>query len=724
MVPKHGSRNKSTSKPQRVGAVKFTEDEKFCEHPMDAFEDILDALDEFLDIGTSRKAAVGTSYSDGPKPYLLPRDNSHRGPTSNDTRRVNPRQVPRAKSRPFRKARKGENGQLPRLWLPPSDDDTGAERLTKTGVYLQSTSKKTHHLARIISARASSTTHGDTCIRQGNKLLVDVLDDGPFDIMLRCREQPSSRAHERTTTASYTSETALNDGLDPEAGRRRKFVDFVEKKDAEGDLTGCVSASAGVFRISHPSTGFVHYGYTWDIAGAKEHQLRLLREGIHPHRGLSTVLRGQDSPTARRRRKEREIRFEVVNRMPLPPRFHASDFEQTLREACSRELAVRRSWLLVLVVRHFRRRCFFPAFQRILAVCRNLAEVEAKAAVEAQRTWRGYLGRAAARLERKRQDLERTTRLAVAVWVQARHRGRKGRLRSAKELTDTIIAAEEAELSRSSTAAAEATTKVQRWLRSSSRRHREATAKRGGDAVAGYDESETAYVDPQVPVDGATGISGPLSASELMVTKDFCSTDNLCSRQSIPDEHCLPLQSQIQDGSKARNKGKEGHWAPSLAEGTPESPSAGLGEKTCHNPTSKGPAALPTGATTDTTLGLSIRPIEKTEVGTDKVLGASQLVLEEAALFTSARTIQVLWRGFIVSLRARKRRRLAAVLRRKREGKWRQQRAVVGKQVAVGWDDRRELEGGLRRHGFDENNDGRSPLVDIQVTRLAHPAVL
>lgn len=716
-----GSRDKSTGKLRRAGTANFTENKNLCEHPMDVFEDVLDALDEFLDIDTSGR---GPSYSNDPNPYLLPCMDTHRGPTSKDTSRINLRQITRAKGMPLRK---GENGQLPRLRLYPSDDDsTSTRRLTKKARgNLQLTSKKTHYM---VSARLSSTTHDDTFLRQGNRLLVDGMGDSPFDLMLRCRQQPSLRDHEGTTAPSYTSETTLHDNLEPKAVRRQKLVKSVEKNDTEGDLTGCVSALAGIFRVWHPSTGFVHYGYTWDILGAKDHQLRLLKEGTHPHRGLSNVLRGQHSPTARRRRKEREIRFEVVHRMPLPPRFQASEFEQTLREACSRELTARRSWLLVRMVRHVRRKYFFPAFQHILAVGRHLAEIEAKAAVDAQRTWKGYRGRATARLERKEQDLDRSKRLAVAVWVQAGHRARKERLRAAKELTNTVIAAEEAELSRSSTAAAEAATKVQRWLRSSLRWHREATAKRGGDAVAGYVASGTAYVDPEVPVEDATtgvswaqgtvtGISGPISASEFIVTKDLRNTDNLCSRQSKTDEHCPPPQFQTQEGGEAHEKGKEEHWAPPFAEEMPESSS----EKTCHNPTSKGSAALSTGAVT---LGLPIGQSDKTKVGTDRTLNASQLVLEETALFTSARAIQAFWRGFIVRLMIRKRRRVAAALRKKREGKWRQQRAVVGKHVAVGWDDRRELEGGLRRRGFDENKDGRSPLVDIQVAHLVLPSVL
>lgn len=700
---RQGSQDKSTRKPQRVGAANITENKKLCEDPMDVFEDVLDALDKFLDIGTSGR---GASYSDDPKPYLLPCMHTHRGSTGKDTSRINPRQVTRAKSMPLRK---GENGQLPRLRLNPSDDDiTSAGRLTKAGGSLPSKSKKTHYM---ISSRVSTTTHDDTCLRQGNKLLVDVFDDGSFDRKLSCRQQPSSKAHEGTTAPTYTGETTLHDELGPKVDTRRKLVNSVKENDTEGDLTGCVSASAGVFRVWHPSTGFVHYGYTWDIFGAKEHQLRLLREGTHPHRGLSNVLRGQHSPTARWRRKEREIRFEVVHRMPLPSRFHASEFEQTLREACSRELTARRSGLLVLMMRHIRRKYVFPAFQHILAVCRHLAEIEAIAAVDAQRTWRGYLGRTTARLERKEQDLTRWKRFVVAVWIQARHRARKISLRE-----NTVIVAE-------------AATKVQRWLRSSLRWHQEATAKCGGDIVAGYVVSGTAYyVDPEIPVKDTTtdvsraqgtvtGISGPTSASELMVTKDLRSTDNLCSRQSITDEHCPPLQFETREGGKAHDKGKEEHWTSLLAEGVLESSS----EETYHNPTSKGSTARSTGATT---LGLPIRHTEKTNLGTDKALNASQLVLEETALFTSARAIQACWRGFIVRLMARKRRRVAAALRKKREGKWQQQRTVVGKQVAVGWDDRQELEGGLRRRGVDENKDVRSPLVDIQVAHLALPSVL
>lgn len=62
---------------------------------------------------------------------------------------------------------------------------------------------------------------------------------------------------------------------------------------------------------------------------------------------------------------------------------------------------------------------------------------------------------------------------------------------------------------------------------------------------------------------------------------------------------------------------------------------------------------------------------------------ASRLVLESDPDFTAATAIQAAWKGFLVRLLVRKKRRAAVILREKREGKWRQQRAVVGKQVSL-----------------------------------------
>lgn len=95
---------------------------------------------------------------------------------------------------------------------------------------------------------------------------------------------------------------------------------------------------------------------------------------------------------------------------------------------------------------------------------------------------------------------------------------------------------------------------------------------------------------------------------------------------------------------------------------------------------------------------------------------ASRLVLEADPSFTAITTIQAAWRGFVERLGIRKRRRAAAALRRKREGKWRQQRGVVGKQVSVGWDERRGLEDG----GVDEDGEtrvgGKASCIAIQVS--------
>lgn len=131
------------------------------------------------------------------------------------------------------------------------------------------------------------------------------LDDGPFDVMLRSKH----------TTEWMTSKQRRNiDNVeiadDPEYSNG--FV-VVGSKNSGGDHSdtaleeivtpncsssfGAASPPAGIFRISDPDTGFVHYGYSWDLSGAKAEQLLKLEQDTveiasdrgHPHKGLSSV---------------------------------------------------------------------------------------------------------------------------------------------------------------------------------------------------------------------------------------------------------------------------------------------------------------------------------------------------------------------------------------------------------------------------------------------------
>lgn len=711
-------------------------------HPMDAFEDLLVSFDSFIassDDTTTSKTRDGTQGY--PRPHTHDA-NSNRVATRMDpiTTRIPPLNVTDDTSE--------IQSRLPRLHHspPPVPGATDTSKTTKA-CHTQSINRKPK--ASLASATASPVCWHSRRLEHDS--VAEDLDVDPLDLMLRCKGQrgrpemhglswkldtSGTGATPRTSTLEGPEGVALTTGMDSFSG-----------------------VTAGVFRLSHPGTGFVYYGYSWDITAAKADQLRLLRRRdnethCHPHRGLSAVTRGQRLDGGKS--KDGRILFNVVRRVPLPPRFRASDFEQTMRETCAQELELRRTCLLVAMARQYQRKHTAPAFRRMLADYRQRVKARTTAAAtEIQRSWRGFRVRAMARLKRK-QDQERVAAAAaVAVWVQARHRAIKSRHRTAE--LRSINTAKAVALAKCLSGAAAVT--IQRWSRSSSIRYRKAEAAACSyNMMAGTINSDgllagSQAMDTMLAGTVARGPSRPISPSEVWIARNLSSTDTEASLFASDsqdedvriDKSRSPLGlSQQNDrntpcGHRIRQRpssSREARNPPATLRGDdPLKIMSPNGRQRQKRPSTGGPSrnfsGVPflreeapkfgeetsprTSPLDNDVQAVNSRSLPVVPAAPD----ASRLILEGNPLFTAATTIQAAWRGFVARLGIRKRRRAEVALRKKREGKWRQQRGVVGKQVGVGWDKRRELEG-----GDGGARDVHLSCVDIQVIRVVLPTFL
>ncbi|CAM9115968.1 unnamed protein product [Ectocarpus sp. 13 AM-2016] len=514
---------------------------------------------------------------------------------------------------------------------------------------------------------------------------------------------------------------------------------------------GSSAAIAGVLRLTHAATGYVHYGYSWDIGGAKAEQLRRLRlesgessssnsNDLHPHRGLSAIVCGhkennlgsRDYLEGNTRKKlrgsaeaaMRPIRFEVVRRVSLPTRFRAVDFDNYLREACQQELLDRRAHLLVLVARKYKIKHVGPAFRRMLDTCRREGEDEmVAAAAEIQRTWRGLHSRDLARRAREKRDRDRveTKRERVgtilATWAQAKHRGNLGRRRACSLRGEKIAGAAARERQTSANAAVV----IHRWIRSVIRRRKEAAAAADKaildallEAIRWEEERRDSPPTDETPQRNIRGPPRPISASEARVAKDSCDADTEVSLSGASERNSdVPPDTAVQERTPGRSNSQQeqkyrrpsssrrGPDVPLHENGKPRQEPRSRGQREGKRPSSASRSTQKTGDSTS---------VERARPDTPELPDASQLVLEGDPKFTSATAIQAAWRGFFARLGIRKRRRAAAALKRKREGKWRKQRGVVGKRVAVAWDERRDLEEG----GEGGGAGGKAYCTEIQ----------
>lgn len=615
------------------------------------------------------------------------------------------------------------------------------------------------------------------------------LDDDPFDLMLWSKAKARSR---RGKLFRLEGECACVAPEDSDGGGEFSHNEFGAKRAWSMATDDVSRTAAGVFRVSHDSTGFVHYDYTWDIAGAKAGQLRKLRsktrDNPHPHRGLSSLTRGTQQtgssmrnlggkgPKASRRPPpdEEGFRFEVIRRIPLPSMFRARGFERELRDACAQELSDRRAYLLVRMAQHYRCEHVGAAFRRIKTVCQEQTDHEMNAAVtEIQRTWMGCRGRASARLQREqliRKRIKVKANIAgaiVAIWAQARHRGKSGRR--------TASAAVLQRNSETSTRKGfEGASVLQKSFRPALQTVRKSTAVGVCEDVHErvtqpiddprniedqHDSDTTNAKAAQLPASPGRGPARPQSSSAtrrntLSSELEAFLMSEASSGSGVPAEPAEIRSSDITSAGGQMQAYAHDELNGGMRQERRQRPSSsrrhrnslllsevlvvrnkkrlstgdGAGRHSVakeqaewrsivrqHNAASTD-SELPVGGATDPVCATGKRD-PRDYFGPD-IPDASRLVLEDDPQFVAASAIQAVWRGYIARLALRKRRRAAVALRRKREGKWRQQRGVVGKQKAVGWDERREMEDGAGVEGSNAGVQGvrGSTCVDIQAS--------
>lgn len=688
-------------------------------HPMDDFDDLLDAFDGF--IGSANMTGADLPVTS----YALPQ-------TFGNSRPLKTPVNPISRDMPDQFTKGCDNTLLPRLHSP-----------FLAGYTAHSLPRFTAKLRHGISYDDNAQTFAASppiyinpmppCVER--RPCRDILHEDPLNLMLRSKYRGKSKLKGSNLVRNMTEPLLFE--LEGTEMARQDDLSF--SRGGPTSLGGGSVTEAGIFRISHPGAGIVYYGSSWDIAGAKEDQLRQLRcrndseVGVHPHKGLSAVVQGKTTddqgaggtPKEIKRWDEGSIHFEVVRRIPLPTRFRASDFEEMLREACTRELWLRQVGLLVRMARQYQRKKCGPAFRHILTVCRLQAYAEINAAVvQVQSVWRGLRGRFTAQLKQEMQgEMYLRSRQAnvsaiVALWTQARYRGHAGRRKVGEEKKVMKLLAKRKRLP-----GGPATTL---WQRSSSQREgKAANVHANGKEIKGdpseeiqSEEDETISSD-DVPIAGnllagiVRGPPRPISASEVRVAEHLCGPDtgtlpseeSNCSALEHPtwgksrrpsDEHQLSQRPSLFREARASSNKMEGVGAPINGEGSTDM-------KIKYNKSDD---------FTGDASSFDIRPLS---TFTPAAPDASRLVFDGDPLSASATTIQAGWRGFISRLEGRKRRRVAAALRRKREGKWRQQRGVIGKQVPVGWDERRGLQEGFEGYDGGRRPRGGAPCIDIQV---------
>lgn len=739
-------------------------------HPLGAFDDLLEAFDDYID-----GRLYSSSMSEGSPPVPF-------NPSTDSVRLIN-----------SPGGHDGDNcNRLPRLHSSPSAQQgapgLAPESRSSTKIFQRTTTE----------ARAAAHPPFTPAAPMPNPSLAEsetpayCLDDNPFDLMLRSKDV--GRVSSPYLSGETTASTPFV-GFEAAVDTKKAGLDLTElgTKFAEnmGKFPDRAGATAGVFRLSHRDSGFIHYGYSWDLRGVKAEQLRRLtrdhRAGsagfCHPHKGLSALVQNQQERRLKMtggvtgnstRQRSDCIFFEVVREISLPSRFRANEFDDMLSHECSRALSDRRSRCLVLTARRYRLKRCDSVLRHFRNVCRQEAEdEEMAAAVEIQRIWRGSCGRTSACEEHERRETRRLQSererlgLAIAVWGQVRCRGRAGR-RLASEIRRKQ-ANERMEAQRFSAAAA-----IQAAWGSYRKCRREtpsSNAVKEQDPIivrelSGVDEDESAAA----PLAGQTaspltsdvrGPPRPVTPSEIRVAsqQDAYNSDetslSLAASDQTPPSTPQPQQQMIDSRRTAASAGATRQCGADVGNTKRRRPSSSrrirvpfdaetvdTAQLRCRRESSvsmrkqrpsSGGAFHSTGSAggDDSFRGVnppwSARSRRRPVVGNVGCLNmdgggtcspardASLLVLEGRPSFTAATTIQAGWRGFVVRLARRKKRRADVVLRRKREGKWRQQRGVVGKQVSVGWDDRRELE---QENGvlLKEHGGGRSACVDIQVT--------
>lgn len=306
----------------------------------------------------------------------------------------------------------------------------------------------------------------------------------------------------------------------------------------------------------------------------------------------------------------------------------------------------------------------------------------------------------------------------MATWAQAKHRGNLGRQRACSLREEKIAEA----AARKEQASANAAVAIQRWIRAVFRRRKEAAAAADKaaldallEAISLEEERRDSPPAGETPQRNVRGPPRPISASEARVAIDPCDADTDVSLSGSSErDSCVPPDTAVQERTPGRSNSQQQHKhrRPSSSRrgsdvllhdnGKPRQEPRSSSQREGKRPSSAPRSTQKTG---------DRKSVETARPATPELPDASRLVLEGDPKFTSATAIQAAWRGFVARLGIRKRRRAAAALRRKREGKWRKQRGVVGKRVAVAWDERRDLEEG----GEGGGSGGKASCTEIQV---------
>lgn len=686
--------------------------EPYVRHPMDDFDDLVKAFDEFID---GRKDETG----------IVDRGQ----PDKND--KINKRDAtavdPYARQPAPRATLDDDGGRLPRLYSRSSRSSVDPSRSHK---------RQRTHVKRHRPSHAQPTKEFSPISRQPPPLEQERIIQGlqycdPIELMLRSKVDRRPNLEGLVVRPELAIQPSQND-LDEAAAA----IDH-----------GYSKAVAGVFRLTHTGTGFVHYGYTWDIAGAKADQFRRLRMACsndtncnnnsapHPHRGLSTIVRRQQEQSRCVERPGSEgtratsfhapsddemlqLRFEVVREVPLPTRFRVSDFEETLRYACEEELLDRRAHLLMLAARRYKRNHVGSAFARMLIACRSDGDDEkCAAAAEVQRVWRGFHVRDSARRTRETEYRDRVAiegarvRAILAAWGQTRHRGNMGRRRACGVRDEREEAA-----TRRKQALVSAAVTIQEWVRFLYKRRKKAEAAADKAAVdsllqAIRLEQETKGLPPK----GATlrGSMRPINTTDAIQAPLERSSDwSAATPTGNTGDTIAPGNSS---GRKSRRRPSSSRERRTRSITRSRGDNNDDPQEIQHPRSLRRPASAPRPnqmAGTSRPARDSVSVPTSTRFVPAVITDASRLVLEGDHHFTAATAIQATWRGFMARLGIRKHRRAAAALSRKREGKWRQQRGVVGKRVSVAWDERR----GLEKAGSHGNGrEGAVSCIEIQV---------
>lgn len=303
----------------RDTALDATSEAPDREHPMAAFDNLLEAFEAYIE--GRGPGLIASSTSSGTRqqervtsPQQQPQDHVKRKRRmlghdrhANGKRRSTSRFIASMASLARTNAGGGGDTHLPRLRSNNHiADPVFAQRSTNNKMFRSRSLEEA--LAVDLSPRAAESSALDhPCSESPLEAPRYDLEDGPFDVMLRSKSITG-----RMTSKQRSNLNNVEIGDDPEStntfravGSRHSGNDHPDPALAEivtidwSSGSGVAPPPAGIFQISDPGTGFVHYGYSWNVYGAKAEQLLKLEHDTdetgsgwgHPHKGLSSIAR-------------------------------------------------------------------------------------------------------------------------------------------------------------------------------------------------------------------------------------------------------------------------------------------------------------------------------------------------------------------------------------------------------------------------------------------------